>query len=113
METWSCSERRICTLYAIHRSTARRKPKATNEKEEITELLMRLADSHMRFKASSRDGSVYRDLGPLLGWRSDGPFFRSLIAYFRLYSHTAQNSYKIFIFSDVLAFAYRNNIAAR
>lgn len=49
METWSCSERRICTLYAIHRSTARRKPKATNEKEEITELLMRLADSHKRW----------------------------------------------------------------
>jgi putative transposase len=49
MGKWSCSERRICRLYAVHRSTARRKPKVDDEKGVITEVLMRLADNHKRW----------------------------------------------------------------
>lgn len=49
METWSCSQRRICGLYGINRSTARRPVAVSDAKLEITELLMRLADSHKRW----------------------------------------------------------------
>lgn len=49
MNSWACSQRRICTLYGVHRSTVRRKTKVADAKQEITELLMRLADSHKRW----------------------------------------------------------------
>ena len=49
MDNWSCSQRRICTLYGVHRSTVRRKIIVSDAKHEITELLMRLSDSHKRW----------------------------------------------------------------
>lgn len=49
MESWSCSQRRICCLYGVHRTTVRRKAIVSDAKQEITELLMRLADSHNRW----------------------------------------------------------------
>ncbi len=49
MESWSCSQRRICNLYGVNRSTVRRKTTVTDVSREITELLMRLADSHKRW----------------------------------------------------------------
>ncbi len=49
MESWSCSQRRICHLYGVPRSTVRRKAMASDAKQEITELLIRLADTHKRW----------------------------------------------------------------
>lgn len=49
METWSCSQRRICCLYSAHRSTVRRGKMVSDENQVIGELLMRLADSHKRW----------------------------------------------------------------
>lgn len=49
MERWSCSQRRICDVYSVHRSTVRRKTMVSDAKLEITELLMRLSDSHKRW----------------------------------------------------------------
>jgi putative transposase len=49
MDNWSCSQRRICGLYGVQRSTVRRKITVSDVKQDITELLMRLADSHKRW----------------------------------------------------------------
>ncbi len=49
MEKWACSQRRICALYNVHRSTVRRKIVVCDVEQEITELLMSLADSHRRW----------------------------------------------------------------
>jgi putative transposase len=49
MGSWSCSERRICSLYGVHRSTVRRRTIVPDAKQEITGLLIRLADSHKRW----------------------------------------------------------------
>jgi putative transposase len=49
VETWSCSQRRICSLYGVHRSTIRRSKIIPDVKQEITELLIRLSDSHKRW----------------------------------------------------------------
>ena len=49
MEGWSCSQRRICNLYGVNRSTVRRTLRASDPKQEITALLLRLADTHKRW----------------------------------------------------------------
>ncbi len=49
MESWDCSQRRICNLYNVNRSTVRRKTVVSDTSREITELLMRLSDSHKRW----------------------------------------------------------------
>lgn len=49
MDNWSCSQRRVCTLFGVHRSTVRRKIIVSDASREITELLMRLSDSHKRW----------------------------------------------------------------
>ena len=49
MESWSCSQRRICSLYGVNRSTVRSRIIVSDAKTEITELLMRLSDSHKRW----------------------------------------------------------------
>jgi len=43
------SERRACQLFRVNRATCRRKDKVSDTRQEITELLMRLADSHKRW----------------------------------------------------------------
>lgn len=48
MESWDCSQRRICNLYSLNRSTVRHKTIVSDASREITELLMRLSDSHKR-----------------------------------------------------------------
>ena len=49
MENWQCSQRRICSLYSVNRATVRRKKIISGAHHEITELLLRLADSHKRW----------------------------------------------------------------
>ncbi len=49
MDRWSCSQRRICRLYGVNRSTVRHVTKMPDDKEEIKEILMRLGDSHKRW----------------------------------------------------------------
>ena len=49
MDSWSCFQGRICSLYCVDRSAVRRETKMPDTKQEITELLMRLADSHKRW----------------------------------------------------------------
>ncbi len=49
MEKWTCSQRRICCLFGVHRATVRRETVIDDVKPEITELLMRLAESHRRW----------------------------------------------------------------
>lgn len=49
MESWQCSQRRICKLYRVNRASVRRKRIISDVHHEITELLLRLADSHKRW----------------------------------------------------------------
>lgn len=49
MHTWSCSQRRICNVYGVYRSTVRRQIMVATPRQDIMELLMRLADSHKRW----------------------------------------------------------------
>lgn len=49
MENWQCSQRRVCKLYSVNRASVRRKKIISDSRQEITELLLRLADSHKRW----------------------------------------------------------------
>ena len=49
IDKWSCSQRRICDLYSVHRSTIRRSAVVSETQQEIRELLMELADAHKRW----------------------------------------------------------------
>jgi putative transposase len=49
IDKWTCSQRRVCELYGIHRSTVRRNMIESDATQEIRELLMQLAESHRRW----------------------------------------------------------------
>jgi putative transposase len=49
LERWSYSQRRICRLYGVNRSTIRHVTRRPDAKEEIKVLLMQLADRHKRW----------------------------------------------------------------